>query len=52
MKSNLKEANQKLVHILSTIKPAWGDKRLDELQRAIKSNYLDTKLYIIKKYNK
>ena len=52
MKENLKEANQKLIHILSTIRPSWGDKRLDEIQRVIKSTDLNTKLYIIKKYEK
>ena len=50
--TNIKEANRKLIHILSTIRPAWGDKRLDELQRVIKSTDLNTKLYIIKKYEK
>ena len=52
MNQKIKEANRKLIHILSIIKPIWNDPRVKEIQRVIKSTDLNTKLYIIKKYDK
>jgi hypothetical protein len=51
IKPNDKTANEQLKTILSNLKNlTWNDQRVAELQKAIKSKYLETKLAIIKKY--
>lgn len=51
IKPNNKIANEQLRTILLNLKNlTWNDPRVAELQKAIKSKYLETKLAIIKKY--
>jgi hypothetical protein len=51
IKPNNKIANEQLRAILLNLKNlTWNDPRVAELQKAIKSKYLETKLAIIKKY--
>jgi hypothetical protein len=51
IKPNDKTANEQLRTILLNLKNlTWNDPRVAELQKAIKSKYLETKLSVIKKY--